>query len=67
MVLIESTELLENLSLLLKISREFKMHETSQAYADIIRHIKFMENEILLKKGRLNHYSSCKKSKYMAD
>ncbi|GEM_PF-4001938 len=67
MVLIESTELLENLSLLLKISREFKMHETSQAYKDMIRHIKFMENEILLEKGRLNHYSSCKKSKCMAD
>ncbi|WP_394698101.1 hypothetical protein [uncultured Methanolobus sp.] len=43
------------------------MHETSQAYKDIIRHIKFMENEILLEKGRLNHYSSCKKSKCMAD
>jgi hypothetical protein len=67
MVLIESTELLESLSLLLKISREFQIHETSQAYEDIIRHIKCMENEILLEEGRSGYFSSFKKSKSMAD
>ncbi|MEZ5334592.1 MAG: hypothetical protein R2741_04830 [Methanolobus sp.] len=67
MVLIDSEELLENLSLLLRISREFKMHETSQAYEDIIRHIVFMENESLLEEGCLKHHNSPKRSNYVDD
>ncbi|MCQ6963786.1 hypothetical protein [Methanolobus chelungpuianus] len=67
MVLIESTELLENLSFLLKVSQEFKLHETSKAYEDIIRHIRSMENEILLEEGCFEHFRSPKKCKCMAD
>lgn len=51
MVLIESTELLDNLSLLLKMAEEFRLYETSKAYEDIIRQIKNMENEVLLEEG----------------
>ncbi len=46
MVMIESTELIDNLSLLLKMSQEFRIHETSKAYEDIIRLVRCMENEI---------------------
>ncbi len=49
MVQIESDELLDNLSLLLKISQEFKLNEMSKAYEDIIRLIKSMETEVIRK------------------
>jgi hypothetical protein len=54
MVMIESTELIDNLSLLLKMSQEFRIHETSKAYEDIIRLVRCMENEIPGRKEALN-------------
>lgn len=45
MVMIESTGLIDNLSLLLKMSQEFRIHETSEAYEDVIRLVMCMENE----------------------
>ncbi len=53
MVMIESTELIDNLSLLLKMSQEFRIHETSTAYEDVIRLVRCMENEVSGKEDAL--------------
>lgn len=67
MVLIESTELVDSLSLLMKMSQEFRMHETSKTYGDIIRLIRGMENEAILEKRGFECFSSYKGCRCMED
>jgi hypothetical protein len=67
MVLIESTELIDSLSLLLRISQDFREHEISRSYEDIIRLIRGMENEILREEGGFECFRLCKDCKCIVD